>query len=96
MSCFVGSAALPLSSLPPDAPPVRSPKALVSRFASAGSPKSVVIFTEPEIVCVSEAAIFSISFWAEIFGRSGVPALASAGTSPMVAAAMPAAATGTA
>lgn len=60
-----------------------------------GMPRSVLIFTVPENCSVSDAAIFSMSSWAVIFGRSGSPELASAGTRPIVAAATPATATGT-
>lgn len=58
-------------------------------------PRSVVILTVPDSCSVSDAAIFSISSAALIFGRSGSPVEASAGTRPMVAAVMPATATGT-
>ncbi len=60
-----------------------------------GRPRSVEIFTEPDSCWVSEAATLAIRSWALIFGRSGSPLLASAGTSPIVAAATPATATGT-
>lgn len=60
-----------------------------------GMPRSVLIFTVPDSCSVSEAAIFSMSSCAVISGRSGSPELASAGTSPIVAAATPATATGT-
>lgn len=65
------------------------------RLPSPGRPRSVVIFIVPESCWVSEAAIFSMSCCALIFGRLGSPAAASAGTSPMVAAATPATPTGT-
>lgn len=55
----------------------------------------MLILNVPESCSASEAAMFSMSCWALIFGRSGSPVLASAGTSPMVAAATPATATGT-
>lgn len=62
---------------------------------SRGRPRSVLILNVPESCSASEAAMFSMSCCALIFGRSGSPVLASAGTSPMVAAATPATATGT-
>ena len=55
----------------------------------------MLILNVPESCSSSEAAIFSMSSCALIFGRSGSPEFASAGTSPMVAAATPATATGT-
>ncbi|MGY3682118.1 hypothetical protein ACVWXU_005741 [Streptomyces sp. TE33382] len=58
-------------------------------------PRSVLIFSVPESRCSSEDAIFSMSSWALIFGSSGSPESARAGTSPIVAAATPATATGT-
>lgn len=68
--------------------PAAEPSEL-SRPPRSGSPRSVVIFTVPDSCCTSDAAIFSMSSCALIFGRSGSPESASAGTSPMVAAAMP-------
>ena len=55
----------------------------------------MVTFTVPSTVWVSEAAIFVSSCSAVSEGSEGSPASASAGTRPMVAAAMPATATGT-
>ena len=51
--------------------------------------------TVPDSCWTSDSAILAIRSCAEIFGRSGAPAPANAGTSPIVAAAIPATATGT-
>lgn len=83
------------SALEPPLPPAPPGAKDSARPPSDGMPRSVLIFTVPESCSVSEAAIFSMSFCALIFGRSGSPLLASAGTSPIVAAATPATATGT-
>ncbi|MDH6488097.1 hypothetical protein M2157_004096 [Streptomyces sp. SAI-127] len=74
--------------------PAAEPSEL-SRPPRSGSPRSVVIFTVPDSCCTSDAAIFSMSSCALIFGRSGSPESASAGTSPIVAAAMPTTVAGT-
>ena len=63
--------------------------------SAAGRPRSVLTFTVPSTVWVWDAAILVMICSAVIEGSEGSPASASAGTSLMVAAAMPATATGT-
>ncbi|EYT84584.1 hypothetical protein CF54_00675 [Streptomyces sp. Tu 6176] len=90
------SVSLELGSADEPSPPPRAPEArLLSRPPRFGSPRSVVILTVPDRRSTSDLAIFSMSCCAVIFGRSGSPESASAGTSPMVAAATPTTATGT-
>lgn len=90
MSLAVGSAEEPPSPWP--AAPESRPDSRPPRF---GRPRSVLIFTVPDRCWTSDFAIFSMSCCAVIFGRSGSPESASAGTSPIVAAATPITVTGT-
>ena len=46
---------------------------LLARPPRSGRPRSVLIFTVPDSCCTSDAAIFSMSSCALIFGRSGSP-----------------------
>ncbi len=68
---------------------------LLSRPPRSGRPRSVLIFTVPDSCWTSDLAILSRSCCAVTLGRFGSPESASAGTSPMVAAATPTTVTGT-